>query len=105
VSALEYANLVADKRAEPSLSLDQRAARVRQIIESSELDRIQYEHKRTLFQAQQQNAAEKSSRRLANVNVVLAFFVMLAIIAQALVAYWQYEHDASAPTRALTTGE
>jgi hypothetical protein len=87
VSALEMANLVREGRAQPDLSIDQRSARIREIINSSELDRLDYEHKRALFEAQQQSAAEKSNRFLAKANLVVAAVVMLAIVAQVVIAY------------------
>ena len=89
--ALEMARLVREGIAEPNLTIDQRTARVRGIVEGIEHYRLEYEHKRSLFEAQQQRATEKSNRRLAAANLAVAAAVMVAVFVQAVVGWLQYK--------------
>jgi hypothetical protein len=115
---LEQAQMIAQGRAGPARGEERRAA-VRGAIEAAELDRVQYQHTNSRYQAQErrkleaaqtalaqeQTTAAKVQARAANINVAVALFVGLAIVAQAVFAVkqyglqkWQIDHPA-APVR------
>jgi hypothetical protein len=69
---LEMAALVRDERVMSNLTIDGRNAEVKRQIGWSELDRLEYEHLRSLYEAQQRREAVAEAAALARENTEAA---------------------------------